>query len=377
MRRPGTWLFLVLSLLAPAVAHAEPSTALWRERYSVARAHLLAGDFDQAAVELRALAATAADPTDRALASELLGLALQWSHGHAQLTRPSASRPETDERTTDEISVLYLDSVFYGLGTGAWLAVQTEPGSAGGAIMPALGLAGASAGAVALIDHMGGFHYGVPQSAVAGMYIGLEQGLTWTLWNQARTRHADEWSDKVVATVIWGSATAGMVAGGVVGNAVGTTPGRASFVSDAALWGGVLAGLGAGALSPEDDYQDDHALLAAAIGLDVGAIGGALAAGPVSPSVARVRFLDLGAVGGGLLFGGVYFSAADKNTDGRAAMGTIALGLAGGLGVAWFATANMKQDPGPREPASPLSITLHPTLTALPGGMGVGVNGTL
>jgi hypothetical protein len=136
------------------------------------------------------------------------------------------------------------------------------------------------------------------------MYIGLEEGLVWTLWNQARTFRSDEWEGKTVANVIWLMSTAGAVAGGVVGTLQGTTPGRASFVGSTALWTGLVGGLVAGAISSEDDKQDDRALLASAIGLNVGALAGAFAAGPVSPSIARVRFLDLGGIGGGLVFGG-------------------------------------------------------------------------
>jgi hypothetical protein len=124
----------------------------------------------------------------------------------------------------------------------------------------------------------------------------------------------------------------------------GTTPGRASFVGSSALWAGLVAGLFVGAASPEDDRQDDSALLASAIGLNVGAVAGALAAGPVSPSIARVRFLDLGGIGGGLLFGGLYLAAADKDIESRGLMGATALGSALGIGVAWYATSGMPAD---------------------------------
>lgn len=110
--------------------------------------------------------------------------------------------------------------------------------------------------------------YGVPQSIVSGMYIGLEQGLVWSLWNQASVDRADEWEDTTVATVVWGSASAGALAGGIVGATAGTTPGRASFVGSASLWGAGLAGLTVAALSPDDDQVDDRALLGAALGLN-------------------------------------------------------------------------------------------------------------
>jgi hypothetical protein len=311
---------------------------------------LIAGDFVRAHELFAELVKTATSPADHALASEFEALAATWALRDLAFVRRSdlgesqLSAKAAGERTTDEIAVLYTNAVFYGLGTGAFVDVHTEPKSTAGAILPALGFAGAAVGTVALVDVNHPLHYGVPQSIVSGMYIGLEEGLAWTFWNQARTYRADEWKGKTIADVIWLFSTAGAVGGGLVGTLRGTTPGRASFVGSSALWAGLVAGLFAGAVSPEDDQQDDRALLASAIGLNVGAVGGALAAGPVSPSIARVRFLDLGGIGGGLLFGGLYLAAADKKLEGRGLMGATAFGSAIGLGVAWYATSGMPAD---------------------------------
>lgn len=105
------------------------------------------------------------------------------------------------------------------------------------------------------------------------MYVGLSEGLVWTFWNQSRTDRQDEWSGKTVATLIWGSATAGAIVGGAIGSTSGTTPGRASFIGSAALWGGLVAGMGVAALHEENYAQDDAALLGAGIGMNAGVVG--------------------------------------------------------------------------------------------------------
>jgi hypothetical protein len=234
---------------------------------------------------------------------------------------------------------------------------------------------------VAIADSQKLFRYGVPQSMVSGMYIGLQEGLVLTLWNQARVYRADEWSGKAVASVILGASTVGAAAGAVVGSVGGTTPGRASFVGSAAMWSGLLSGLLAGAMTPEDPTQDESALLAAAVGLNVGAVAGVFAAGPVSPSIARVRFLDLGGIAGGLALGGLYLSAAGDESSAGGLMGISALGIAGGLTTAWFATSKMSADraaeenrPAPGTPAA-IGATTTVSVAPVPGGAALAVRG--
>ncbi|HEX7670849.1 MAG TPA: hypothetical protein VF395_14740, partial [Polyangiaceae bacterium] len=271
-----------------------------------------------------------------------------------------------NRRSADEISMLYLNGVVYGLGTGLLVALHTQPDSPAGVILPALVLGGAGAGVVALVDSGRGLGYGVPQAIVSGMYIGLGEGITWSIWNQARANYYDQWSAKTVANVIWGAATLGAVGGGAVAAAYGATPGRASYVSSAALWSGAVIGLAAGATVSDVEKQDDAALLAAAIGLNAGVLGGALTASTVSPSIARVRYLDLGGAAGGLVFGGLYVSAAGRNPNAQAAMATTALGIAGGVGLSWALTTGMPKDrPANERAAPPAAVT--------PGGLTLGV----
>jgi hypothetical protein len=346
----------------------------------------LAGDFDQAAELFAALASTATNGVDQAVARELEVIAKNWKARNLVFVRRSdlgestISAKAAGERTTDEVSVLYGNAVLYGLGTGVWIDVLTEPDTAAGAILPALGLAGAVAGGVAAVDVTKRFRYGVPQSIVSGGYIGLEEGLVLTFWKQSIVSRRDEWSPQTVATVIWGFTTAGVATGAIVGHVAGTTPGRASFVGSAAMWSGALTGFVTGALTQsESDRQDDYAWLAAAIGLNAGAVAGIFAAGPISPSIARVRFLDLGGIAGGLVFGGLYLSAAGQDSSAQGLLGLSALGIAGGLTTAWFATAKMQPDrltEATSQPRAP-SVLASTTVSVMPalGGATLAVRG--
>lgn len=333
------------------------------------------GNFAGAVSAFDVLAAQAPDTLTAARAKEDAALCRVWIHRglvlvpRADLGESNVHARQANQRTTDELAVLYTNAVFYGLGTGGWLAAQTEPDSAAGFVLPSLGLAGASALGVYALDSGKPLGYGVPQSMVTGMYIGLYQGIAWTVWNQSQHRYYEAWSGKTVATVIWGGATLGLVAGGLLGSQSRTTPGRASFVGSASLWSAVVAGFLASGIAPKDDKQDDRTWLAVALGVNAGAIGGALAAGEVSPSVARVRFLDLGGIGGLLVSGGLFLASESNNDSARDV--SVGLGTAAGLAVAWFATRGMPKD----EPASILAKL--PNLVAMPvrGGAALGFAG--
>jgi hypothetical protein len=364
----------------PAPAEWQTNDIGWLNRYTVARERLLAGDFGEARQLFADLVATATSGPDRSIALELERVAQSWASRELVLVRridlgeSNVVAKVAGERTSDEIAVLYTNAVIYGLGTGVWVDFLTEPDSLAGAILPALGLAGAAAGAVAAVDSSKRLRYGVPQSTVSGMYIGLQEGLVLMLWNQAHVYYADEWSPKTAATVVWGMATAGAAAGAIVGTVGGTTPGRASFVGSAAMWSGLVTGMLVASATPDDDQRDDRALLAAAIGLNAGAVAGIVGAGPVSPSIARVRFLDLGGLAGGIAAGGLYLSAAGDESTAAGAMGLTALGIAGGLTTAWFATSGMPADrlsveiPGAPRGAAPFLATATASLAPAPGG---------
>jgi hypothetical protein len=356
----------------------------WRLRYDVARTLLLEGDFVGAAASLDALARDAQDPMDRALAEGMRDLAQAWARRGLTLAPPGVkseaptTAPAGNERTIDELAQLYASSILYGVGTGIWVDVHTQPQTAGGAVLPMVLASGAAAGTVALLDVGHPLHYGVPQAIVSGMYMGFEQGVALTLWNTSLSDYSSQWSGPTQADLIWALSTVGAVGGGVLGASLGTTPGRASFVGSASLWTGVVTGFLVGTATGGQAHAASGSLLAAEVGLNAGMIAGLLAAGPVSPSIARVRFLDVGAIGGGLLAEGLYLAAAGRNPDVQPASFFAGLGVMTGLGIAWAATSRMPRDrPGAFHDETRPPAALAPTLAPIAGGATLGVAGTM
>ena len=354
--------------------------ATWDAGYAQARALFERGEFAQASAEFLALAQRAPTQFDSARAQELGQLAFNWhQRGLALVDRKSLVGSDlearsSDRRTADEIGVLYTTSVVYGVATGLWFDVQSEPSGVSTAVLPPLLLAGAAVGGVALLDSGRGLRYGVAQSMASGMYIGLWQGISWTTYLQASTTHQNQLSAKQYATALWSAATLGAVVGGVVGTASSTTPGRASFVSSTSLWPAFVLGMGVAGLSTDNQYRDDHAFLAASLGASGGVVAGILTAGTISPTTARVRFLDLGGLGGTLVGGGLYLAAAGNHAKFEPAATISALGAAAGLSVAWFATANMPRDEGAVQRTA--SLDVHPQISPQRGGATLGLSGT-
>ncbi len=376
-------LALLLGQPVPSVAAAAPS---WHARYAAARAEMTAGHFAQAARLFTLLAADAPEDGARTLALEQQEICARWaSQGVALVPRAPDENVVAGRRTSNELASLYITSVFYGIGTGVWLSTHTDPRSQAGFVLPALGFAAAASGIDAALDYAGVLGYGVPQSIVAGLSIGLGEGVTWTMWNQAHVRYDKEWHEETVANVIWGATTVGGVAGGVLGALYGTTPGRAAYVHSAAGWTAFASGFFAAALSSEDPTRNDHGYLAAALALNVGAAAAALTAPRVAPSTARVRFLDLGAVAGGLLCGGIYVAAKDlrrlpaywSNPGDRGFFAVTAAGVVAGLGSAWYLTRHMPQDRAPSERAASPSPGSTLVLVPVAGGVGLFLAGGL
>lgn len=357
---------------------AEPE---WNSAFDRAKALFLAGDFKLASERLEVLLERAPDAIARARVDELLRAAREWTRRDVtlveqrELAGSDVLSRRSDRRTADEIGVLYLSAIGYGLGTGIWLDAQTEPNDAAGAILPPLLFAGAAVGTVAVIDSGKGLRYGTAQSIATGMTLGFYQGFAWTTYYQATASHRQQLGDKTYASLLWATTTGGAIAGGVIGTVNSTTPGRAAFVGSATLWPAVVFGLGAAGLSADDRYRDDHSLLASAIGATAGTVGGVLAAGAVSPTTARVRFLDLGAIGGGLAVGGLALAIrAEDSKDGREILLATDLGIAAGLGLAWWLTDGMPQDQGAvKNETSQFKVT--PTLLPQRGGLGLGAVG--
>jgi len=357
----------------------------WQEQFAEARKRMLAGEFDAAAPLFESLAASAPSVEGRAMAQENASLCRAWSKMGAvvhfrdadgQLSISLDAR--NNRRTTGELAGLYISSVLYGIGSGITLAVYTEPDSAAAGILPTLALAGASAGLVYLLDSSTGLGYGVPQSASSGLSLGFFSGLAWTMWHFASVDSQDEWSGKTITTLIWGASTAGAVVGGLLGDRLGTSPGRAAFLETAGRWTGLTLGLAAAALPENDDEKDDVGWLAGAVGLAAGSVGGYFLGREHNPSTARSRFIDLGGIAGGLVGGGLYLSVAGDNSEARPALLVTSLGIASGLGLSWYLTRNLDPDPPPSslERSGP-TLTTIVAPTADGEGFTLGVGGTL
>jgi hypothetical protein len=325
-----------------------PTPNEWKLRYNEARAKFATGDFSEAAARFAELEASAANRTDRVLAHEQRTLASEWAARgltfvhQKDVAESTAPAKAVDYRTTDEIVSLYTNGVFYGIGSGITLAALTQPKTAAAGILPTLALTGASIGTIAALDSGRGFRYGVPQSIVSGMYIGLEQGIAWTVWHNNRKGETDL-EGKTQGAILWSLTTAGAVTGGLMGQYIGTTPGRAAWVGSSALWTGLLTGFVTGAIVEKDD-PPPAAFAATGVGLTIGTGIGIASASAVSPTISRVRYIDLGGLSGGLLAAGIYYAVANEKTDGKALSGITALGIAGGLGTGWAVTTSLPED---------------------------------
>jgi hypothetical protein len=338
---------------SPSPAPAETSELLvptppeWRLAYDEARTKLLTGEFADAAARFGKLEAKAVNRTDRALAHAQRTLAEDWAARNLTFVRrqdladANLTSRALNRRATDELVSLYTNAVVYGIGSTVWLGVMTEPKTTAGAILPGFALTAGSVGTVLALDSGRGLHYGVAQAIVSGMWVGFEHGLVWTLWYNSRPLR-DELDTKAHATFLWTFSTAGAALGGVLGETLGTTPGRSAWVGSTALWTGTIGGFATGGLLRED--ASTEALAVAGIGLTAGTAIGLMTASAVSPPVGRVRLIDLSGLVGGLGAAGLYAAFANEETSGQAVSGVTALGIAGGLAIGWVATAGMGRD---------------------------------
>ena len=361
---------LLATVLVTQAGNAATDEARWRERYAHARAALIEGHDKEAARELEALAGDAPTDDDAKLARELASVARATA-------RRSGGPEEPHIRSSDELSVLYASAFIYGLGTGGWVVLLTQPDNFAIAILPFVGVTGAAVGGVALTDGYKPFRRGVPHSIAAGLYLGLGEG-AWIvgLQHAGATRRDDDsrWGAPEVATALWAGATAGGVVGGFVGALREPTPGRVSFTSSAGTWTGLASGFLGAALEPRDRSRAEAAFLVGGVGYNLGILAGIAFAPLVAPSVTRVRFMDLGAIAGGLVGGGTYAIVANDSANVPAGLGSAAAGMVAGIGLAWWLTSGMPHDPPEQQPAG---MSLHPLVTPTAGGFLVGVNGEL
>ncbi len=382
-----------------AQAPSAPSAPSWRDRFDEARRDLVEGRFLRAEVAFRALALEAPSAAERTLADEMAHLASQYesakprAQGAADATTPARRQPIRD---ADELTLLYATSALYGAGTGAWFLLQTQPSSTLTAALPFGALTAAPILAVATVDGYSKLPHGLPHALSAGAFLGLQQGIWLVGYQDARARRIEQndpnssvhWTPETNATLLWGSATAGIAVGGLLGSTLETTPGRVSLTSSLTMWSGAILALGAGAVLPGDSRtRSEDAFLAGGAGTNAGLATGLLFAGRVSPSVARVRITDLLGIAGGFTTGGIYLAFAGK-LDTRLGEGLTALGATAGLAAGWIVTSGMAKqlpesasaEPTEKRTASATKTStfdaVAPSLRMVPGGATLGLGGS-
>lgn len=383
----------VASLLAIATATArahaddppaneEPAPRSWADRWEDAEVMFTAGRFREASSAFHALARTASSETDRVRAHEMGRLASESADRIE--AGPPAAPVQRAVRGSDELALLYASGFLYGAGSGVWFLLSTEPDSAITATLPFIAITAAPILAIATIDGVRSLPRGMPHAISAGLYLGLGEGVFVVGLQQARSNRlskADPNSDarfrpETVAGLLWGGATLGAVLGGALGAGLVTTPGRVSFSASTTIWSGVITGLTAGALLPDDAHRGQRAFTVGLAGYDLGLAGGLLFAGAVSPSVARVRIADLSALAGGVIATGAYLTLA-SDVDRRAAEGIAAAGIASGLAAGWLLTSGMAKDLPPARDGRPTaSFSLDPKVLPVPAGAALGIGGT-
>jgi hypothetical protein len=369
---------------------ASPATSAteWSTRYEAARRHLLDGDYEAAFEEFVDCADTATNESDKRLAYEMARVAaegarrskLDWKK--VEPVTPPGERPR---RTSDELTLLYTTSFLYGAGTGAWFLLQTQPDSALTATLPFIGIAAAPVIGVAIADGVHPLPHGVPHGLTVGAYVGLGEAIWIVGYQHSRADRlygaapdSPRWDATKTSSVLWGGATLGAIAGGVVTSGIPTTPGRVSFTGSTSIWGGVLTGMATSSLV-KGGHRSEDALLATGVGYNLGLINGMLFARSVSPSVSRVRLIDLSGAAGGLVAGGLYLSFAGSDANSRAAFGLSSLGAATGLALGWIATSGMAKDEygTAREQRPASGLTYNPTFVPLDRGIGLAVAGSM
>lgn len=370
---------VVLGLLSckASSTYAQGSNAsqLWAARYARARESLMREAWAEAARELSQLSETAPTPAQGLLARELTSFA------RAKIERSAALQPSL--RTADELTALYTTAVMYGLGASAWLALQVQPNNVAGALVPFAVLAPAAVSVVALADRYRPLRHGIPHAIAAGMYLGFGEGL-WLAGYQSAYASAhpgvERWGPQRASTALWLAATAGGIAGGLIGAVNRPTPGRVSFTASTAIWGGAIAAFAMHALEPNARERGQRTYLVGALAYNAGLLAGIVFGPVVAPSVKRVRYTDLGGLLGALLVGGGYALLA-RDVDSRVALGLAAVGSTVGLGVTTLATRNMPPDRShdqlPPVFGQRAQAALRPTLVPMQGGFLAGLSGEL
>lgn len=382
-----------------------PSTTqqtAWRSRFDAARTDLVEGHYRRAEVLFHDLALEAPSPAERALAIEMTKLAAEYAErgeaGRSAGAPPLGTSLRGDIRGRDELTLLYASAFLYGAGGGTWFLLETQPTSGLTATLPFALITATPVTTIAIVDHFSKLPRGVPHAISAGLYVGLAESVALVGLEHARSDrivaiqpNADlRWSSATTAGVLWAGASGGALLGGALGLSLPTTPGRVSWTASSALWSEALLGLTTAALIPESNaYRAERAFGVAALSAPAGLLGGALLAGTVSPTVARVRIIDLIGIVGGLSTGGLYLAIgggarSDHRASPAVAEGLFALGATAGLATGFLLTSHMPKDEieVPKPNTSPFQTVLEnmePAITPTADfkGVSVGVNGYL
>ncbi|MEZ4406844.1 MAG: hypothetical protein R3A52_10250 [Polyangiales bacterium] len=276
---------------------------------------------------------------------------------------PTTSSPAPSERrSTGEAAALYAGAMTLGAGVGGWADVL------GGLADPRLAvgapLAGAGLGAVGawLVDR-GRPRRGRGAAFTAGMVVGVMGGASLGLHGLL----SEGWDGKGFATAT--------LAGGVLGAGVGlglgaltdALPGSAAFVGSASVWGAALGGLTSVAA------QSDALGVFAGIGAALGTTVSFATASRLQPTTSRVLWTNLGVVTGGLLGAGLGLLLFWEAPNWSARVATIELGMIGGGVAGWLFGA--PETARGRGAAPRLGWSVHPEVSAVPGGVAVGVRG--
>ncbi len=372
---------------APEVAADQGPS--WEERYDLAYSALTAGKLREASERFHELVRTARNERERVLAHELARLASERAEKGEAWAPPGPAAPPPAVvtaplraiRGNDELTLLYASSFLYGVGTGVWFLLETQPDSAITATLPFAALTAAPVIALATIDGIKPLPRGMPHAISAGLYLGLGESIFTIGRHQARAARLREqypasdaaYAPETVAAILWGGATLGATLGGALGAGLESTPGRVSFTASMTIWSGVLTGLTAGALLPDDERRRERAFTVGQVGYNAGLASGLLFAGRVSPSVARVRLGDLLAMATGLVATGTYLGFA-RDVDVRLAEGIAAGGLGTGLAAGWLLTRGMSDGSSSNAESTP-RVSFEPKIVPVPAGAGLGVGG--
>jgi hypothetical protein len=362
--------------IAPAVPQQEVHARAWEQAFRQAFLWMKQGRFFHAEAQFAYLAATASRPEDRRSALQYRALCAHQG-GRQQVWFGSKASRWDDRRTGEEIALLYTHAALYGLGAGFVIAQVHKPSNAMEYTLPTVAAIGAATSTVAVLDAGNALGFGEGQALAAGTQVGLAEGIAFVSVRQARVEQQEEWTIKTNSALVLGTTTLGAVFGGLAGSGLEATPGQSSYVSSAAIWGGVLGGSIGSTLASSDLHDQNRvSSLSGLVGVNAGLLVGALSAGSVSPSPDRMRFVDLGGLLGLLTGLGAYAIAGNPGEAGagRALYGSIGATTASGLGIAWLATANMPPQPRPREN---LVTHVQPAITPSPGGLTIGISGML